>query len=107
MSTVASMADEQERPRFDPSGPELVYVLVANDIQRRIEAGELVDGQRLPGEIDLAREYGVARMTVRRAARELTDRGLVRVVPGKGTFITAPKPPETAEVPPPGGDGAS
>jgi DNA-binding GntR family transcriptional regulator len=29
----------------------------------------------------------VARMTVRRAARELTERGLVRVVTGKGTFV--------------------
>jgi GntR family transcriptional regulator len=87
MSTVISMPDEEEKPRFDPRGPELVYMLIADDIAGKIERGELVDGQRLPGETDLAAEYGVARMTIRRAARELTERGLVRVVSGKGTYV--------------------
>jgi DNA-binding GntR family transcriptional regulator len=45
--------------------------------------------QRLPSENELADWYGVARMTVRRAHEKLTERGLVRVVPGKGTFIVA------------------
>jgi DNA-binding GntR family transcriptional regulator len=81
------MADKEERPRFDPRGPELVYMQIADDIAGQIGRGELVSGQRLPSENDLAAEYGVARMTVRRAARELTERGLVRVVTGKGTFV--------------------
>ena len=81
------MADEKERPRFDPRGPELVYMQIADDIAGQIGRGELVAGQRLPSENDLAAEYGVARMTVRRAARELTERGLIRVVTGKGTFV--------------------
>jgi GntR family transcriptional regulator len=98
MSTVVAVADEGERPRFDPRGPELVYVLVADDIAGKISRGELVGGQRLPSETDLAAEYGVARMTIRRAARELTERGLVRVVSGKGTYVTAPKQPDA---PPP------
>ena len=84
------MTERDDRPRFDSRGPDLVYVLIANDIEARIERGELHDGQRLPGEIDLAAEYGVARMTIRRAARELRERGLVRVVTGKGTYVTIP-----------------
>ena len=79
---------ESDGPRFDPHGPDLVYVMIADDIAGQIERGELVPGQRLPGEQDLAREYGVARMTIRRAARELRERGLVRVVTGKGTYVT-------------------
>ena len=72
---------------FDPRGPELVYMQIADDIAGQIGRGELVSAQRLPSENDLAAEYGVARMTVRRAARELTERGLIRVVTGKGTFV--------------------
>ena len=36
---------------------------------------------------DLAEHYEVARMTARRAVRELTERGLVQVIVGKGTFV--------------------
>ncbi len=82
------MTDRGDGPRFDPRGPELVYMQIADDIAGQIERGELQPGQRLPGEADLAVQYGAARMTVRRAARELRERGLVRVVTGKGTFVT-------------------
>ncbi len=80
------MADEEPR-RFDPRGPELVYVLVADDIAAKISRGELAPGDRLPGEADVALEYGVARMTAARAVRELRERGLVRTVIGKGTYV--------------------
>ena len=63
--------------------------LIANDIERQAQEGTLIPGQRLPSEADLAAEYGVARMTVRRAMRELRERGLVRTVPGKGNYIRA------------------
>jgi DNA-binding GntR family transcriptional regulator len=75
-----------DRAPIDPRGPELVYVVVADRLERRIRAGEFGESGRLPSESDLADWYGVARMTVRRAHAELTERGLVTVVPGKGTF---------------------
>jgi DNA-binding GntR family transcriptional regulator len=87
---VLGMADEDREdhvPRFDPRGPELVYVLVADAVASKIASGELVSGARLPSEIDLATEYRVARMTARRAVRELRERGLVRTVIGKGTYV--------------------
>ena len=40
---------------------------VADDIVVRVERGEFVRGARLPSEAVLAVEYGVAKMTVRRA----------------------------------------
>ncbi len=79
----------KDPPRFDPEGPGLVYMLIADDIAGQIERGELRPGQRLPGEADLAAHYGAARMTIRRAARELRERGLVIVVTGKGTYVKA------------------
>jgi DNA-binding GntR family transcriptional regulator len=38
----------------------------------------------------MAATYGIARMTVARAVRELRDRGLVITVRGKGTFVAQP-----------------
>jgi DNA-binding GntR family transcriptional regulator len=35
----------------------------------------------------MAETYGIARMTARRAVRELRERGLVHIVTGKGTFV--------------------
>lgn len=71
----------------DPSSPVYVYVQVADDIQSRIEHGQLQPGARLPGERDLAEQYQVAYGSARRAIQELRDRGLAITVPNKGTFI--------------------
>ena len=79
------MTDEQ--PRFDPRGPGLVWLAVANDIAGQIESGHLAPGARLPSEVALAEEYGCARMTIHRAIRDLRERGLVTVTIGKGTFV--------------------
>lgn len=68
-----------------------MYVKLADHIAARVAAGDLAVGARLPGERDLADEYGVALGTARRAMRELRDRGLVRTLPGKGTYITQPR----------------
>ncbi|MFD4250391.1 GntR family transcriptional regulator [Amycolatopsis thermoflava] len=72
----------------DPDSPVYVYVQVADHIAARIAAGELPAGARLPGERDLADEYGVSVATARRAVAELRDRDLVQTVPVKGTFVT-------------------
>jgi DNA-binding GntR family transcriptional regulator len=83
---VAPVMDE-DPPRFDPAGPELVYAAVADDVAARISRGELTSGARLAGVAEMAQEYGVSRGTVQRAVRELRDRGLVHTVLGKGTYV--------------------
>lgn len=84
------MTQQPPVPEFDPEGPDLVYVLVADHMQTRIERGDLKPGQRLPPERELADEYRVAYLTMRRATRELRERGLIRTVHGKGTFVIGP-----------------
>lgn len=80
------MADEREwRP--DPTSHVYVYLQVVHHIAEQIRTGRLPAGARLPAERDLAEQYGVAVNTVRRAIRELRDRGLVITVPIKGTFV--------------------
>lgn len=51
------------------------YRLVKDRILQRIHAHVWPPGSLLPGEIDLASEFGVARGTVNRAMRELTEEG--------------------------------
>lgn len=50
-------------------------------------AGRLKTGQALPSEPQLARAWGVAKMTVRQAMDSLEGDGLIRRVQGKGTFV--------------------
>jgi len=78
-------------PDFDPAADEYVYMAMADHIAARIAAGQLQPGARLPGERDLAKEYEVALGTARRAVKELVERGLVRVLPGRGTFVRRPQ----------------
>lgn len=79
-------------PAFDPDadGPGYVYLRVADHIAARIDAGDLSPGARLPGERELAEEYGVALGTARRAIQELRDRHRVVTLPAKGTYVSSP-----------------
>ncbi|MFI9236069.1 GntR family transcriptional regulator [Streptomyces sp. NPDC053079] len=81
------MADEQSAPPVDPTRAAYVYMQVADHLADQIDSGKLNLGARLPGERDLAEEYGVAIGTARRAIQELRDRGLLITLPAKGTFV--------------------
>lgn len=63
------------------------YVRVADLVAEEIRSKRLAPGARLPNERDMAGLYGVAPGTIRRAVRELRDRGLVVTLPNKGTFV--------------------
>jgi len=52
---------------------------------------ELGVGARIPSERDLAAEWGVARMTIRRAVDSLISEGLLERRHGSGTYVT-PQP---------------
>lgn len=70
--------------------PGYEWQRVAADVERRIASGELPPGSMLRGERAMAEEYGVAIGTVRRAVRDLRDRGLVVTLAHKGTFVAGP-----------------
>lgn len=81
-------------PEIDYQGSQYLYVQVADLIERRIRVGDLRPGDRLPAERDLADEYRVAYLTIRRTMQLLRDRGLVESVHGRGTFVRT-SPPAT------------
>ena len=55
-------------------------------LKGRLESGDWTPGTLMPSEADLVAEFGVSRMTVNRALRELQLEGLVDRVQGVGTF---------------------
>jgi GntR family histidine utilization transcriptional repressor len=67
------------------------YQEIKDHILSRIHSGEWKEGDQIPSENELARDFGVARMTVNRAVRELTAEQILTRVQGAGTFVAQPK----------------
>jgi GntR family transcriptional regulator len=86
---IMSLDDRSGRINHGSATP--VPVQVAADIETDIDAGRLAPDTRLPSEAELSVQYGVARVSVRRAMELLRERGKVVTVHGRGTFV-APKP---------------
>ena len=80
--------DQQAKPR---------YQVVSEAILHGIEAGELPPNHRLPSESELCELYSVGRNTVRRALSELVSEGVLKTIPGLGTFVQDIRLPKTAE----------
>jgi DNA-binding LacI/PurR family transcriptional regulator len=49
-------------------------------------------GEKLPSESALVKRFGVSRITVGRALRELRERGLINSIAGSGSFVARPGP---------------
>ena len=67
------------------AGP--LYRQIADELRRKIDSGELKPGSQLPTEDELMELHHASRNTVRGAIRQLTTRGLVTTLHGKGTFV--------------------
>lgn len=64
---------------------------IKNHILQRIHAGEWKEGDQVPTEAALGRQFGVARMTVNRALRELAAEQSVSRIQGLGTYVAQQK----------------
>jgi DNA-binding FadR family transcriptional regulator len=83
--------------RFAKIRVEPAYRKVAAALTSRITTGSLEMGERLPSELELARQLGVHRSTVREALRELESSGLLRRERGsKLMMVTRPDPERVA-----------
>ena len=85
------MTSDDKTERTEVSAVPL-YQQVMDDLKGEIARGVYAFGSRIPSEMELAKSYGVGRVTVRRAVEELSRAGyLNRQRQGKGTFVNAPK----------------
>ena len=62
--------------------------LIAAALQEEISS--MPDGALLPGEHQLAQRFGTSRFQLRTAVETLIHQGLVRRVPGVGTYVSRP-----------------
>ena len=60
---------------------------VYRSLEREIRRGRWEDGDRLPSEAELVRQFGASRITVGRAVRDLQRAGLVERRAGSGTYV--------------------
>lgn len=65
----------------------LKHERITAELEREIRSGTAPRGQQLPGEMALAKRFGVSRTTVRAALAELNDAGLIATRTGKGSYV--------------------
>lgn len=63
-----------------------------HDLRRDIYRRQMLPGEKLSSELQLARKYHISRSTVRKALDSLSDEGLITRVRGSGTFVAEKKP---------------
>ncbi|MFD1672917.1 GntR family transcriptional regulator [Agrilactobacillus yilanensis] len=68
-----------------------IYIEIHNKIRTDIEDGKWHIGQRIPAERELAKTFGVSRMTLRQAIQTLVDEGILERHVGSGTYVASRK----------------
>ncbi len=82
MRYASSLVSDQPVPK---------YYRVKEAVLGRIADGSWPPGSLLPAEPELCQEFGVSRITVRKAIGDLVHAGKIVTVQGKGTFVATPK----------------
>lgn len=79
---------------LERESPVAVYLQLAQHLTDQVESMD--PGDRFKTEEELIDSFGLSRTTVRRAVQQLVDRGLLVRRQGKGTFVTAKRPIQSA-----------
>jgi DNA-binding FadR family transcriptional regulator len=67
--------------------PRYRYEEIADDLEKRIAAGEFPPGTRLPSRRDLIEQYSVTEPVIDRAMQNLRAKGLTETLAGVGVFV--------------------
>lgn len=86
MGKEAEKEAEKEAPTAVP-----VFQRIKDYLLAEIHAGHWKEGDAIPSEQELAKQFGVSRMTVNRAVRELTAEQVLTRVQGSGTYVAQHK----------------
>lgn len=92
MATKLKKIEEQDVADLNVK-PSLIpyYAQVRDALRKKILDGSLQPHQKTPSEHQLIEMFGVSRITVRQALKDLENEGLIFRVHGKGTFVSKPK----------------
>lgn len=90
---MSNLQDEisQSIHALDKSGFIPLYYQIQQTLMEKIRSGQLIEGDPLASEEELARLYQVSRMTARQALHGLKSSGYAVSRKGRGTFVTRPK----------------
>ena len=69
---------------------QYLYIKISQEIEEKIQKGELKQGECLPKGEQLAKEYGVSAITITHALNRLKEKGYLVRIKGKGSFIHVP-----------------
>lgn len=76
--------------KFDSASSVPLYRQLHERIRQKIKDKTYPVGSRIPIEKELCEEYGISRITVRKALAELEKEGYLERRQGKGTFVSTP-----------------
>jgi GntR family transcriptional regulator len=76
---------------IDRLSPTPYYEQLFDILRRRVVSGELPADSRLPGELELSREYGLSRATVRQTLTKLEQERFARRIAHRGFFAAMPE----------------
>jgi len=85
-AALAAGANSAAGPSAVAGLPTPPYAQVKQYLKDALEAGLWAPGVQIPSEAELVAQFGVSRMTVNRALRELQDAGLITRLQGVGSF---------------------
>ncbi len=66
---------------------DALYVQLMNSIMEKMQRGEYQVGDRLDSERVMSQQYGISRLTIRKALKKLEEQGYVMARRGSGTFV--------------------
>jgi len=91
---ILKIEDSMTSPDVEaaPLVSQPLYAQIRDRLLNRIVKSEWVPGEAIPNEFKLASQYRVSIGTVRRAVTDLEDRGVVKRVHGRGTFVAGKGP---------------
>jgi len=88
MSSMVDLFSSREMQSLQDEAPTPLYFQLFTLLKNRILSGSIPHGEQMPTEEELARGFGVSRITAKRALDDLAAAELVERRRGKGTFVT-------------------
>jgi GntR family transcriptional regulator len=87
MPTHPSAVEALDRDALSSDLPLPLYLQLSRYLREKITSGRFGHRDALPGEREMAERFGVSRVTVRKAIKELLDEGMLEQRQGAGTFV--------------------